>query len=169
MEELSFDYTSGSSFNESNIGGPSFFSSHPTNDLLTSSQKNNAFNLYTSNDGYILLDFKQITNTSRDNEISIVNNTAFFVFFCLFLILLLFIIIFMIAGKISVMLGLYLILIFATIIYLFCVLYRSHTIGNINISTDRVNNIINENKKNFDKSILQLPNHITSLTQSLST
>lgn len=166
MEDLSFN-TNTYNFNDDNIGGPNINSIIDT-DNLSVSQKHAAYTAYTSNNGYILFDFTLISNTMRENEINIINNTSFFVFFLLFLLLLLFIIIAIIANKINPMLGLYLLLIFSTLIYMFSVLYRSHTLSQIHFSTNNLNTSIAENKREFDNSIINLPNHVQHITSSLT-
>ncbi len=166
MEELSFDYSTGS-FSDDTCGGPPLYTPR-SNESLSSTQKEVAYTSYTSNDGYVLFDLTLLSNTAKNNELSIVNNTAFFVFFCLFLIILIPILIFIVTGYLSAMLGFYLLLILSVIIYLFSVLYRSHLISQINSSTAQINNQIKKNKREFDNSIIQLPNHIHNITESLS-
>lgn len=164
MEELSFD-TSYSYFDDS-VGGPPLTTR--LNSTFTSSQKHTAYNSYTSNGGYILFDLTKITKVIQNNEVSIVNNTAFFVFFCLFLIILILSLILIASGQVSAMSTLYVLLILSVVIYLFCVLYRSHTISNINSSITNINSDIVKNKNQFDNSIVQLPNHIQNISDALS-
>jgi hypothetical protein len=166
MEELSFDYSSGS-FMDDSCGGPPLYTAKTNNDL-SFTDKHNAYTSYTSNDGYVLLDFTLLSNTAKENDLSIVNNTAFFVFFCLFLIVLVLILMLVVTGYLNAMVGAYLLLILSVIIYLCCMLYRSHLISQIVYSTNKVNSAIKNNKVNFDNSVIQLPNHIHNITASLS-
>ncbi|HSW76404.1 MAG TPA: hypothetical protein VLG50_05140 [Candidatus Saccharimonadales bacterium] len=169
MDELNFNNSSSITINESNIGGPpvGHIPFITINNNLTSQQKHAVFQSYLENQGYNLFDFTKITDTSANNEKTIVNNTSFYVFFSIFLILLILLIALVVNGYMNTLVGLYLLLILSIIIYVASVLYRQHTLTSITSSTQVVNEDIKQNKILFDHSVLQLPNNIVQLSQNL--
>jgi len=174
MDSLSFSNFDSISNIQSNIGGPPIYDNMinslltTTNQNLTNEQKRNAYINYLNNNGYTIFDFSKITNNNLNSSIIIVNNTSFFVFFSLFIILFIFLITMMIYGYIDIIMGIYLILIFSIVIYIASVIYRQNTLSSIRNSVDILNVDIAKNKLEYENSIIQLPNNIVTVSQSLN-
>ncbi len=123
---------------------------------------------YINNHGYQLFDFTKITNSNLEASKIIINNTSFFIFFSLFIIFFIFIVILMIYDYLVLMTGLYLILLFSIIIYIASIIYRHNTISAIDASIKSLNSEIITNKIAYENSIIQLPNNIATVSQTLN-
>lgn len=176
--DLTFSDTDSISM-QSNIGGPPrpFYKERDTlsdtlltttNDNLTNEQKREAYINYINNNGYTLFDYTKITNNTLKSSITIVNNTSFFVFFSLFIIFFILILFLIVYDYIELIVGLYLILIFSIVIYISSVIYRKDTITAIQNSVNSINADILKNKIEYENSIIQLPNHVVSVSQTLN-
>ena len=170
MEDLSFNDVDCVSRNQSSlIGGPRV---NPLttylNHQLTAAQKRAAYESYLSNSGYQLFDLTKITGVSATNNRDIVNATSFAVFFSVWLIILIALVILMAYGLVSVYVGLYLLLLFSIILYVASVIYRARVLNTISATTNSVDQDILQNKSSFDDSVIQLPNNIVSMSQTLN-
>ncbi len=105
--------------------------------------------------------------TSKTSKI-IINNTSFFIFFSLFIIFFILILLLMIYQYLDLMPGLYIILLFSIVIYIASVIYRKNTISSIEASTIVLNSEIDQNKTQYENSIIQLPNHVVNVSQTLN-
>jgi hypothetical protein len=174
MESLSFSDTSSISNIQSNIGGPplpynlSDSLLTTTNDNLTNQQKHQAYLNYVNNNGYALFDYTKITDNNMKAATIIVNNTSFFVFFSLFIIFFILIISLIVYGYLDFMLGIYLILIFSILIFIISVIYRQNTLSYIQSSINVLNSDIVQNKAEYEQSIIQLPNNVVTVSQSIN-
>jgi len=177
--DLTFSNSDSVSLSESNIGGPPmpyYRECHDitdtllttTNDNLTNEQKRLAYVNYVNNNGYVIFDYTKITNNNLKSSTVIVNNTSFFIFFSLFLIFFILILLLIVFGYLDFMVGLFLIVIFSIIIYMASVLYRKDTLNAIKNATASLNTEIVNNRIAYENSIIQLPNHVVSVSQTLN-
>ncbi len=176
-DSLTFENIDSATLNEQNIGGPPmpmYKECQPsittqTNENLTNEQKHAAFINYVNNDGFVPFDLTQITASNADTSNNIVNNTAFFVFFTMFLLFLIIILVLIVYEHLDVIIGLHLILLISIIIYVMSIIYRSATLSNIKSAKDSLNSIINQNNIAFENSIIQLPNNLMMISNTLNT
>jgi hypothetical protein len=177
--DLSFNNTDLiSDMQSTNIGGPPFPFTQcqdlrnllltTTNPNLTNEQKREAYLNYVHNNGYIIFDYKKITDNNLQASKIIINNTSFFIFFSLFIIFFILILLLMIYQYLDLMHGLYIILLFSLVIYIASVIYRKNTISSIEASTIVLNSEIDQNKTQYENSIIQLPNHVVNVSQTLN-
>lgn len=173
-DSLSFTNTDNISNIQSNIGGPPIYSNSinslltTTNEYLTNEQKRMAYMNYVNNNGYAIFDYTKITNNNLNAAKTIVNNTSFFVFFSMFIIIFLLLVTMMIYGYLDIMMGMFLILIFSIVIYIASVIYRQNTLSAIENSIKVLNVDIAKNKAEYENSVIQLPNNIVSVSQTIN-
>lgn len=176
-DSLTFENIDSTTLNEQNIGGPPMpmykdcqtsITTH-LNENLTDEQKHTAFINYVNNDGFVPFDLTQLTSANHNVSNNIVNNTAFFVFFTMFLLFLIMILVLIVYKHLDIIIGLHLIILFSIIIYVMSVLYRSTTLSNIKSARNSLDAVINQNKIDFEKSIIQLPNNLMIISNTLNT
>lgn len=174
MDSLSFTNSDNISSIQSNIGGPPIYGNSmnslltTTNEYLTNEQKRTAYMNYVNNNGYALFDYTKITTVNLDAAKTIVNNTSLYIFFTIFIIVFLLLITLMIYGYLDVMMGLFLILVFSIVIYIASIIYRQNTLSVIENAIKVLNNDIAKNKAEYENSVIQLPNNIVSVSQTIN-
>ena len=172
-ESLSFENINSTSLNAQNIGGPPmpvYRDCQPTINVnnLTDAQKHAAYMAYLNNSGYTPLDYTLLTSATADTSTILVNNTSFFIFFSMFLIITILVLLLMIYNHLDIVVGLHMIVLFAIIIYIASILYRNHTLSAIKMGKDSVDHSIERNRIAFENSIIQLPRHLSNLSQLTS-
>jgi hypothetical protein len=163
-----------------NIGGPPMpiyqgcSSSMPSTrsstnfSMLSTSQKQQAFETAVQTTGYNLFDLTKITNASLDNTKQIVNNTSFYVFLSLFLILIILLLTMIYYNVIDTVVGIYLIVLFSIIIYIMSVLYRFHTLSQSISSTNVINQDIVANQVQYENSLAMQSQMVLNMMNTLS-
>lgn len=129
-------------------------------------KKKNVYLNYLQNLGYTLFDYTELTQNTMDASSIIVNNTSFFVFFTIILVFTIIIIIMMLNKQLDYIFGIYIILIFSTIIYISSIFYRNNTLYDIKSKLMITDNNILQNKINYENSIIELPNNIANIVES---
>ena len=157
-------------YNEDNIGGPPINGKCNVIPLtnLTPTHKKLAYDAFINGTGYQLFDYSKITNATLENEIIIVKNTSFFIFFTIFLVLFIFIFIAMSNSTLDYMVGVYLIFLFGLIIYIASLLYRNSTIFRIESTLANINQQIAENRVAYEQSFAALPIVIDDIREIIS-
>jgi hypothetical protein len=125
--------------------------------------KGMAYDVFVKNTGYTLFDLTKITALNTNNNITIVNNTSFYVFMTIFLVMALILIVFMVTGVLNVIVGLHLLLLLSIIIYVLSILYRLNTIQSIGSAS--VDAAITRNRALYEQSIALLPNSINNINK----
>lgn len=156
------------------IGGPSSKKCNTKNKIqedntqlelfnLDMDVKSMAYDVFVKNTGYALFDLTKITALQTNNNITIINNTSFYVFMTIFLVMALILIVLIITKTLNIIIGLHLLLLLSIIIYVFSILYRLNTIQSIGSTS--VDAAITRNRALYEQSIALLPNSINNINK----